>query len=347
MKRFALIACMVCLVVLAGATRPTRWNQGGGTAYTSTVAGSFLIGDGAGDYTETTTMTYVNGDLLLNGATPTLALGAAGTPGIIDGLSTGTTGLTIRSRTAASGGADTGITLTVDGNLGAADYVVKMGDALAGQQVMLGGTGVLAWGDLTAGNSGLLCDAGGCYSKTGDDSGNAAFTATTITADADISVGDDVTMIGASPKISSTNNVNMTLEVPGAANVYVSAYGMEFQGTNFKINGYQMNMPQSLTIADNGNGGTAATDSSTPTDSTVQVTCNDANGCEWTLGEGGMEQMPALTVVNVSANSLVMKDSAGVAELVGSADQTLGQYDAIELRWAVDRWIQTAPIANN
>lgn len=117
-------------------------------------------------------------------------------------------------------------------------------------------------------------------------------------------------------------------------------------GNGHLIVGYVAPVPQAFTIADSGGAG-VATSSATPSSSAVDATCSDADGCEWTLGETTPQDGTLLSVVNIGTNSLVMINSAGVAQLVGAANQTLGQYDAITLRYIGDRWVQEAPVANN
>lgn len=91
------------------------------------------------------------------------------------------------------------------------------------------------------------------------------------------------------------------------------------------------------TIADSGDGN-PATSTLTPTSSHVQITCNDSDGCDITMGEAGdiRNGMP-LVIVNVSANVVNFSDTSGVSELSGAI--ALGQYDSLTLVYASDRWI--------
>lgn len=118
----------------------------------------------------------------------------------------------------------------------------------------------------------------------------------------------------------------------------VSALGW----TDTKVTTYvkAVNAAQALTIADNGNGGTRATSTLTPTTSYVSATCNDGNGCDITLSETGAVDGQILRIVCGTANLCGFADTAGVTELAGAVD--LGQYDSLSLLYATDRWIETA-----
>ena len=107
-----------------GITSGTTTITGGGTTqlcYNN--AGVISCGDA--DLTFDGTMTTMTGATVSGG---TLSLGAAGTPGILDALGTGTAGLIIRSNTAVSGGVDNGIILRTVGNLAAADFTLRVQD---------------------------------------------------------------------------------------------------------------------------------------------------------------------------------------------------------------------------
>ena len=95
--------------------------------------------------------------------------------------------------------------------------------------------------------------------------------------------------------------------------------------------------PQSFTVADDG-AGTAASATLTPTSTAVGITCNDANGCNITMGETGMVSGYELRIVNLSANVCNFADTSGVSETAGAF--AMGQYDAITYLYAVDRWVE-------
>ena len=96
---------------------------------------------------------------------------------------------------------------------------------------------------------------------------------------------------------------------------------------------------QALTVADNGNGATRATGTLTPTTSYSALTCNDANGCDFTLSETGAVDGQNLRIICVTANVCGFADSSGVSELAGAVD--LGQFDALNLLYVTDRWVET------
>jgi len=93
------------------------------------------------------------------------------------------------------------------------------------------------------------------------------------------------------------------------------------------------------TIADTGDAN-PATHTLTPTSSYVELTCNDADTCDITMGESGIPEGAKVTIVNVSANVCDFSDTAGVSELAGAF--AMGQYDALELVYIGDRWAEVS-----
>lgn len=98
------------------------------------------------------------------------------------------------------------------------------------------------------------------------------------------------------------------------------------------------NIEQAVTVADNG-AGTAAAATLTPTSTTINITCNDTNGCDITMSETGAVTHTALQITNVSANTVNFADSSGVSELAGAF--AAGQWDTIAMRYVTDRWVET------
>ncbi len=98
------------------------------------------------------------------------------------------------------------------------------------------------------------------------------------------------------------------------------------------------NIEQAVTIADNG-AGTAAAATLTPTTSYINITCNDANGCDVTMGETGAVTSTAIQITNVSSNTVNFADSSGVSETAGAF--AAGQWDNITFRYNTDRWVET------
>lgn len=98
------------------------------------------------------------------------------------------------------------------------------------------------------------------------------------------------------------------------------------------------NIEQAVTIADNG-AGTAAASTLTPTSTTINITCNDTNGCDITMSEIGAVTHTALQITNVSINTVNFADIANVSELAGAF--AAGQWDTIAMRYVTDRWVET------
>ena len=85
-------------------------------------------------------------------------------------------------------------------------------------------------------------------------------------------------------------------------------------------------------------GGDPATHTLTPSASYVELTCNDANTCDITMGETGMVEGIIVTIVNVSSNVCDFADSAGVSEIAGAFN--MGQYDTLKLIYDGATWIE-------
>jgi len=96
--------------------------------------------------------------------------------------------------------------------------------------------------------------------------------------------------------------------------------------------------PQAVTVADNATPATPATATLTVQSSHIQVTCNDADGCDITMSETGAGNGDFATIVNVSANTVNFADTGGVSELAGAL--AMGQYDRLTLDYVSDRWVE-------
>lgn len=94
---------------------------------------------------------------------------------------------------------------------------------------------------------------------------------------------------------------------------------------------------QTLTIADDA-AGTNATATLTPTSGYVNCTCNDANGCDITMGETSVNDGTIITVITSTATACNFADSAGVSELAGAF--AAGTYDSIRMIYLSDRWVE-------
>lgn len=110
------------------------------------------------------------------------------------------------------------------------------------------------------------------------------------------------------------------------------------------FNGRVRHFADAQTIADNGNGGTTATLTLNPASGIVEITCNDANGCDVTMGETGVLDGTPVRIYNISANTVNFADTSGVSELTGAV--ALGQYDSLTITYVQDRWIMDATSNN-
>ena len=91
-----------------------------------------------------------------------------------------------------------------------------------------------------------------------------------------------------------------------------------------------------LTIADSGGAG-AATESSRPAGRIIEVTCSDADGCNWTFSETSVVGGQINTVCNVGTNTLNIVESAGVTNLSGAGNFAAGQDDCITVYYSTGR----------
>lgn len=107
-------------------------------------------------------------------------------------------------------------------------------------------------------------------------------------------------------------------------------------------------LPKALSIADDG-AGTAAAYTALPAGGIIEVTCSDANGCNWTPTETSAVNGETHYIVNVGSNNLVMKNTAGQVLLTGGADVTLGTRDSMKVYYstALSAWVQITGTANN
>lgn len=135
-----------------------------------------------------------------------------------------------------------------------------------------------------------------------------------------------------------------TLYLPGpgvvGANLNNTSIGtLWVDSGDVRLDGLTQNTPQTVSVADNG-AGTPALVTITPSAGVIQVTCNDPHNCNVTMSETGAKNGVSIILVNMSANSVVYTDSAGVSELAGGF--TAGQYDSISMTYQSDRWVEDA-----
>lgn len=96
--------------------------------------------------------------------------------------------------------------------------------------------------------------------------------------------------------------------------------------------------PQTVTVADNALPATPATSTVTVQSSHIQITCNDADGCNITMSETGAVTGDTTMLVNVSANAVNFADTVGVTEIAGPF--AAGQYDSLSLDYVVNTWVE-------
>lgn len=111
----------------------------------------------------------------------------------------------------------------------------------------------------------------------------------------------------------------------GSANQGIMATGAPFDAV------------KAVTVADNG-GGTNAASTVVATAGQVEITCNDAQGCDITLSETGIVRGQRVTFVCL-VGICNFADTAGVSETAGAF--AAGVYDAISYRYIADRWVET------
>lgn len=163
-------------------------------------------------------------------------------------------------------------------------------------------------------------------------------------------------ILGASSSLTTpyiSNNLDTDTGVGGdGSNNHLSLIAEGVQGIGVisnsgaitrKFVGKSYTVPQTMTVADSGDGNPAA-DTLTPTSDVVQITCSDANGCDITMSETGATDGQPVEIICMTANTCNFADTAGVTEIAGAA--TLGQYDSILMRYTVDTWVQVGSSNN-
>jgi hypothetical protein len=136
---------------------------------------------------------------------------------------------------------------------------------------------------------------------------------------------------------TTTEESTLYIEGADAGALATNTYALHVAADTSKFDGHVVNGVDARTIADNG-GGTNATLTLTPTTGYVEITCNDAQGCDITMGETGMLQGARVTIVNVSTGTVNFADTASVSEIAGAF--AAGQYDAITLRYTGSTWFE-------
>ena len=122
--------------------------------------------------------------------------------------------------------------------------------------------------------------------------------------------------------------------------------GIGTSSPNYKleVNGLKGSSPTTLTISNDGVGGSSPSATLTPSTSFCKIDCQDPDGCNVTISESGAADGAELTVVNVSANTVNISDSGGVTELAGNF--AMGQWDSLSLIYVGDRWVEVSRSSN-
>src|SRR5262249_38979977 len=143
-------------------------------------------------------------------------------------------------------------------------------------------------------------------------------------------------------------NYGIWIEDQSQTGASSSAWALKYDGPNgttgITATGAQVDTPGSFSVADNGNGSTAAAGTLTPATTEVKVTCNDAQGCNITMGETGIKDGQVVKIINVGTNAANFADTSGVSELTGAV--ALGQWDALTLQYVTDRWVEMSASNN-
>lgn len=145
------------------------------------------------------------------------------------------------------------------------------------------------------------------------------------------------------PSTGGTTRMQLSTSLLTLGTGYSLGIGDTSPDANLDVVGDVLFEPQTVTVADSGDAN-PATSTLTPTGSNVQITCNDTDSCDITMGETGIGDGQIVSIVNVSANSVDFSDTSGVSELTGAI--ALGQYDTLEMVYVVDRWVQTSTSNN-
>lgn len=201
------------------------------------------------------------------------------------------------------------------------------------------------------------------YDGTTGDLQNSGITvsdsdALTIPADsAEITAADGTLNLGANIQVTSTVSVSggglmgtNGFQCKGSlCNLYDASNNALVQWKDDGTTGGVAYTPEAFTIADNTVGASPATSTDLPVSRIILATCSDADGCDWTPTETSATNGIIVDIVNVGANTLTIKHSAGAVLLNGGTDEALGQYDNLRLTYSstASAWIQLGATGNN
>ena len=119
--------------------------------------------------------------------------------------------------------------------------------------------------------------------------------------------------------------------------------------TTIEARGY-IRRVHAMTIASNGVGASVNTETvfgintARATESYIEVTCNDVDGCTVIMGETNVPRGLEVIFANVGTNTLNFQDTAGVSELAGAfASATNG---TIHMIYTGSAWLELGRSAN-
>ncbi len=133
---------------------------------------------------------------------------------------------------------------------------------------------------------------------------------------------------------------DLTGTTGGSGNQYLFE-GRRSGAEKFSVDegGMVLSVVHTETIADD-EGGTNATATLTPTSNVVICDCDDANGCDVTMGETGMKSGMIITISCVTATTCEFADTDGVSNLTGAF--SCGDDDVLSMKYSVDEWVETS-----
>lgn len=228
-----------------------------------------------------------------------------------------------------------------DGGNGTADYAAAAGGAVS-VTAGTGGAQATAAAGATGGSLTLLSGPGGSGTtggtggaillRSGGGGGNglgAASSAGGVVLDTGAATQSSLGAWGsASLTIGATNARTLTIGNTSSTATHDGAavYSATVSYT-----------PSAVVGTDTGDGSAQAITLS-PGGTAVTIDCQDAHGCNVTMSEGSIRDGQHVCITNISANTCVYADSAGVSEMVGTFNQ--GQWDTVCLMYITDRWVE-------
>lgn len=138
---------------------------------------------------------------------------------------------------------------------------------------------------------------------------------------------------------------DMVTPASNVTNTFLLRLGTPSGNAGMTGTGAWFDAPGTSTIADNGNGGTAAAATITPTAASIEITCSDAQGCDVTMGESGiLDGQIVEFVIAAGSNTVNFADTSNVSELAGAF--AAGPNDVLGLRYRSGRWVEMYRVNN-